>query len=347
MGFNNPNMPWWELEAALSDRTWQQRGKDGRTPASPAWNAGGDGPAWSRKRQPYEAPDGDVTKPLLRPDSPAVPYAELHCHTNFSFLDGASHPEQLAEEAVRLGLEALAITDHDGMYGVVRFAEAARAVGLPTIFGAELTLDLPHRSQAGNPDPEGRHLVVLARDPAGYASLCRVISRAHLDGGEKGLPRVGLSQLAAAAAGHWLVLTGCRKGAVPAALAADGPTAAARQLADLAVAFGTRNVAVELWDHGDPLDSARNDALVQLAHRAGVDVVATNNVHYDTPARRPLATALAAVRARRSLDELDGWLPAGAGAHLRSGAEQQRRFARYPGVVERAAELGRSCAVAL
>ncbi len=141
MGFNNPNMPWWELEAALSDRPAPGRGKDGRAPGSPAWNAGGDGPAWSRKRQPYLPPtEADLTKPLLRPDSPAVPYAELHCHTNFSFLDGASHPEQLAEEAARLGLEALAVTDHDGLYGVVRFAEAARAVGLPTVFGAEITL---------------------------------------------------------------------------------------------------------------------------------------------------------------------------------------------------------------
>ncbi len=67
-------------------------------------------------------------------------YAELHCHSNFSFLDGASHPEELAEEAARLGMAGLAITDHDGFYGVVRFAEAARVVDLPTVFGAELTL---------------------------------------------------------------------------------------------------------------------------------------------------------------------------------------------------------------
>src|ERR1700687_3722501 len=67
-------------------------------------------------------------------------YAELHCHSNFSCLDGASHPEELAEEAARLGLAALAITDHDGFYGVVRFAEAARPLALPTVFGAELTL---------------------------------------------------------------------------------------------------------------------------------------------------------------------------------------------------------------
>src|SRR5437667_8126023 len=101
-------------------------------------------------------------------------YAELHCHSNFSFLDGASHPEELVEEAARLGLEALAVTDHDGMYGVVRFAEAAAAVGLPTVFGAELTLDL-RRAQPGAADPEGRHLVALARDPEGYARLCRAI----------------------------------------------------------------------------------------------------------------------------------------------------------------------------
>jgi error-prone DNA polymerase len=329
VGFNNPNMPWSELERRLSDRR--------PAPAPQPFDTA----AWSRHRQPYEPP------PIVRRTG-SVPHAELHCHTNFSFLDGASHPEELVEEAARLGLEALAVTDHDGMYGVVRFAEAAAAVGMPTVFGAELTLDLPRRSQAGAADPEGRHLVVLARDPSGYADLCRVISQAQMGGGEKGLPRTSLSALAQASAGagggHWLVLTGCRKGTVPLALVERGPAAAARELADLVAAFGRDNVVVELWDHGDPLDSARNDALVQLAARAGVEVVATNNVHYASSARRPLATALAAVRARRSLDELDGWLPAAAGAHLRSGAEQARRFARFPGVVERAAELGRACA---
>ncbi|HUA95706.1 MAG TPA: PHP domain-containing protein, partial [Acidimicrobiales bacterium] len=99
-------------------------------------------------------------------------YAELHCHSNFSFLDGVSHPEDLVAEAVRLGLTALALTDHGGLYGVVRFGEAARAVGLATIFGAELSLD-PSGARTGVPDPGGSHLVVLARDPAGYARLSR------------------------------------------------------------------------------------------------------------------------------------------------------------------------------
>jgi error-prone DNA polymerase len=272
---------------------------------------------------------------------PGVRYAELHCHSNFSFLDGASHPEELVAEAARLGLEALALTDHEGMYGVVRFAEAARSIGLPTVFGAELSLAevAVDRPRAGTADPPGEHLVVLARDPAGYARLCRAISEAQM-AGAKGAPRHDLSRLAELHGGHWLVLTGCRKGAVPRALERHGPAAAAAQLDRLVAAFGRDNLAVEVGDHGDPLDSARNDALVRLAAAADLEVVATTNVHYAVPGRRRLATALAAVRARRSLDELDGWLPAAATAHLRSGAEQAARLARYPGVVERAAELG-------
>ena len=131
-----------------------------------------------------------------------TPYAELHCHSNFSFLDGASHPEQLVAEAVRLGLDALALTDHDGLYGVVRFAEAARVAGLRAAFGAELTLSSQVPSgtaksrsakvtdRTGVPDPHGEHLAVIARDPEGYARLSRAIAEAHLAGKEKGRPLI-------------------------------------------------------------------------------------------------------------------------------------------------------------
>jgi error-prone DNA polymerase len=269
-------------------------------------------------------------------------YAELHCHSNFSFLDGASHPEELAEEAARLGLSALALTDHDGFYGIVRFAETARPLGLPTVFGAELTLGA-HDPPNGMADPPGEHLVVLAEGTQGYARLARAISEAQL-AGQKGAPRASLAQLAETHDGRWYVLTGCRKGTVPAALVRDGPAAAERALQELIEAFGRDRVLIELWDHGDPLDRHRNDALAGLAMRRGIEVIATNNVHYATPARRPLANALAAVRARRSLDEIDGWLPAAAFAHLRSAGEQLRRFARWPGAVERTVEIAQQCA---
>ena len=330
MSFHNPKMSWSELEHTLS-------GKNYVVDPLATDADGGDSPAWSRKRQPYQAPS------LVRREK-TTPYAELHCHTNFSFLDGASHPEELAEEAARLGLDGLAVTDHDGFYGVVRFSQAARELGMPTIFGSELSLDLS-KPQNGEPDPEGRHLLALAHGHEGYARLARVISRAQLAGGEKGKPAYGdLEDIAAELKDHVLVLTGCRKGSVPMALAKDGVAAAAYELDRLIRLFGRPNVAVELTAHGDPYDDDRNDALFQLAESRGLEVVAANNVHYANPARRRLATALAAVRARRSLDDIDGWLPAAGTAHLRSGEEMARRFAAYPGAVEAAAMFGEDLA---
>jgi error-prone DNA polymerase len=322
VGFQNPAVPWSEIERRLSDRRPKYR-----NPGFPG--DGGDSPAWSRKREPYQAP-------TLAPPASVVPWAELHCHSNFSFLDGASHPEELVEEAVRLGLEALAITDTDGLYGVVRFAEAARQHGLATVFGSVLTCDVGRVAPASIP--------VLARDPQGYARLASVISDGQL-AGKKGAPELTFDTLAQAeACNHWLVLTGTAKGWLAQVLTAEGPRAAAQVLARMVEGFGRANVAVELWDHGDPLDSTRNDALARLAVDAGVVVVATNDVRYHIPARRRLATAMAAVGMQASLDEADRRLPAGGFAHLRSGAEQVRRFARYPGAVEAAVELARACA---
>ncbi len=273
-------------------------------------------------------------------------YAELHCHSSFSFLDGASHPEDLVRQAARLGLAALAITDHGGLYGAVRFASAARDVGMKAAYGAELTLE-PAGARTGVPDPEGAHLVVIARDLTGYASLSRTISEARLAGSSKDQTACSLDALSDRHGGHWLVLTGCRKGLVPASLTGEGPRAARRSLSVLIEAFGRENIAVEIWDHGDPIDTPRNDELAALAVGEGVDLVATNNVHYATPSGHLLAGALAAARARRSLDELDPWLCPSPTASLRSAHEQERRFARWPGAVRRAAELGKGCAVDL
>ncbi len=264
-------------------------------------------------------------------------YAELHAHSGFSFLDGASDPEELVVEAARLGLSGLALCDHHGLYGVVRFSEAARALGLASVFGSEVTLEASD-DRVGVSDPSGEHLVLLVRSPAGYAALSRMLALAHLERGEKGAPRFTLGQVADAAS-EWLVLTGCRKGPLTRALMDEGPRAARRALARLVERFGRENVAVEIWDHGAPDDVARNDVLAELAVTAGVDVVATNNVHYATPREFPRANVLSAIRARQSLEEMEGWLCASPLAHLRSDAEQRRRFARWPGVVDRAGEL--------
>ncbi|BBZ84793.1 error-prone DNA polymerase [Mycobacteroides abscessus] len=271
-----------------------------------------------------------------------MPYAELHAHSAFSFLDGASLPEEMAQEAARLGLKALAITDHNGFYGVVRFAEAAKELGLPTVFGAELSL-----GGQGNTE-ESVHLLVLARGQEGYRRLSRQMSAAHLSGGtpkdRKGKPRFDLDVLTEAAGGHWHILTGCRKGQVRRALASGGPAAAERALADLVDRFGADRVSIELSRHGHPDEDERNAHLAALASRFGVGVIATTAAHFATPQRRRLAMAMAAVRARKSLDDVAGWLDPVGGAHLRSGDEMARLFSHCPEVVTAAAELGEACA---
>jgi len=309
----------------------------GPSPESPA--DGGDSPAWSRKRGDY--------RPVQRPQrsGTSVPYAELHVHSAYSFLDGASTPEELVEEAVRLDLRAIALTDHDGLYGVVRFAEAAKELDMATVFGAELSLSNTARTE--RPDPPGPHLLVLARGPEGYRRLSRELARAHLAGGEKGVLSYDLDTLTEAAGGHWHILTGCRKGHVRQALSTGGSDAAATALADLVDRFGSNRVSVELTRHGHPHDDETNAALAALAPRFGVGVIASTAAHFAQPSRGRLAMAMGAIRARNSLDEAQGWLAPLGGAHLRSGDEMARLFVQHPDAVTAAAELGEQCAFEL
>ncbi|MBH0120738.1 PHP domain-containing protein, partial [Rhodococcus sp. CX] len=285
MGWSNGPPTWAELERVLS-------GRPRRDPEFPG--DGSDSPAWSRTRPEYEAR-------VRRPDGPVVPYAELHAHSAFSFLDGASTPEELVEEAARLGLEALALTDHDGLYGVVRFAEAARELKVPTVFGAELGLD-------------DAHLLVLARGREGYRRLSRQIAAAHLAGGTKGAPWYDLDALSDAAGGHWQILTGCRRGHVRQALETGGPDAATAALRELIDRFGADRVTVELTRHGLPDDDERNAALAALAEAHGLTCIASTAAHFADPSRRRLAMAMAAVHDRQSLDDAAGRLaPTGGG----------------------------------
>ena len=344
MGFDNPPVPWKELERKLS----------GDSPPGD----GGDSPAWGRHREGYLRPSDleDLRGDDKAGSSVRVPYAELHCHSNFSFLDGASHPEELVEEAARLGLDVIALTDHDGMYGVVRFAEAARELGVRTVFGTELSFGLS-APQNGVADPEGEHLLLLARREEGYASLCRAITRGQMAGhdrdvpvekrAEKGRPIYDLKIVADEVRGKCVVLTGCRKGAVRKALLADGVEAATEKLRELVDLFGHENVFVELTDNGLPTDSTHNDMLVKIAEKLELPTIATTAAHYATPDRGRIAAALAAIRARRSLDDMEGWLPAAGMAYLRSGDEMEEIFKRYPGAVRRAALLGMECAFEL
>ncbi|BBY22514.1 error-prone DNA polymerase [Mycobacterium stomatepiae] len=335
MGWFNGPPSWAEMERVLDGKP--------RHAGAPALSGPAEEAPFSHKRPAYRPPEGGRTT------RSAVAYAELHAHSAYSFLDGASTPEELVEEAARLDLRALALTDHNGLYGAVRFAEAAAELDVRTVFGAELSLGTQARTE--QPDPAGPHLLVLARGPEGYRRLSRQLAAAHLAGGEKGKLRFDIDTLTEAAGGHWHILTGCRKGHVRQALSEGGPDAAERALADLVDRFGAHRVCVELTHHGQPLDDERNAALAGIAARFGVGVVATTGAHFAHPSRSRLAMAMGAIRARKSLESAAGWLAPLGGSHLRSGEEMARLFAQVPfggpNAVTAAAELGEQCAFGL
>ena len=240
-------------------------------------------------------------------------YVELHCHSSYSFLDGASLPEELAARAAELGYPALALTDHDGVYGSLEFAHAAKDLGVRPITGAEVTL-------AG-----GSHVTLLVETSRGYANLCRILTEAHA-----GTRTVGREdrELLAPSVGQRFVEEHsdgliCLSGCARTGLAVRDPNAAAR----LGRAFGRERFLVELQRPYERGDARRNAALRDLAERLGVETVATGNVHAHASRRTLLQDTLVAIRCRTSLDGCEQERRGNRESILRAPAEAAERFA--------------------
>ena len=240
-------------------------------------------------------------------------YVELHCHSAYSFLDGASHPEELVARAAELGYPALALTDHDGVYGSLEFAHAAKHAGVRPITGAEVTV-------AG-----GAHLTLLVESSRGYANLCRILTAAHAGTRPEGKehrvllePEVPLETVAELNEGL-VCLSGCARDG----LALRDPHGTAR----LAAAFGRERFLVELQRPYERGDARRHTALRHLAEHLGVETVATGNVHAHSSRRTLLQDALVAIRCRTSLDGCERERRGNREAVLRPPAEMVERFA--------------------
>ncbi len=259
-------------------------------------------------------------------------YVELHCHSAFSFLDGASHPVELAPVAAELGYEALALTDHDGVYGAMELAQAAAPLGLRAIVGAELTTD------------DGFHLTLLCEDASGYRNLCRLLTRAH-EGTRPAPnrnplpPRASLADVERHAEGI-VCLSGCaRDGALAGRIAREQHTEAAAVGRRLVRAFGPDRFRVELQRPFARLDRRRNRLLAQLAERLGVPTVATGNVHTHLRSRTPLQDAFVAVRHRMTLDESEPRRRGNSSHALAAPAAMAERFRDHPEAVHESGRL--------
>ena len=257
-------------------------------------------------------------------------YVELHCHSAFSFLDGASLPEQLALTASQLGYPALALTDHNGLYGSMAFAQEAKQLGIQAITGAELTL------------LDGSHVTILAETPEGYANLCRLITEAHLGREDRRDPRLDFASLEARHAGL-IVLSGCRNGLLPQVLRRDGPAAVRRVAERCRAVFGKDNFVVELQRNYVRGDLALTRALKALADDAQLGVVASGNVHYHARPRHRLHDVLAAIRHRTTLDGSHDVRHANSEFFLRPHEEVEALFRDCPNAVANTLALAERC----
>ncbi len=247
-------------------------------------------------------------------------YAELHAHSAYSFLDGASLPEELVITALELGYGAFALTDHNSVSGSMEFAQSAKALGLHALHGAELDLD------------DGRHLTLLVRDATGWANLCRLLTRAHAEtrtgGGPLATPMISLTDVLDHTEGL-VCLSGCHERGVH-----DEPT-----LRRLREGFGGECLRVELQRPYLPGDRARNRRLEWLARRLELSCVTTGNVHAHTRARAPLQDAFVALRLHSTLDASEPDRRGNFSHVLATPAAMAARFPEYPEAIAETARL--------
>lgn len=260
----------------------------------------------------------------------AAEYVELHCHSYFSLLDGASSPEALVERAIALGYRALALTDHNGLYGAIRFWQAATERSIKPIIGAELVL------------ADGQHLTLLAETQAGYANLSRLISQGQL-AGQKKQPRLALADIDRHREGL-ICLSGCRQGAISTALLARDDKAAWAAASRLKEIFG-QQLWIEMQRHYLPDDHRLIREQMDIAQRLGVGVVATNNVHYARRAGQRIHDVLSCIRQHINLPQalMQGLLHPNSERHLKSAQEMYSLFRELPQALSASLGIAERC----
>lgn len=254
-------------------------------------------------------------------------FVHLHVHGPFSFLDGGSSMEELLKQAAGFEMPALALTDHNCLSGAVRFQKSAQAAGIKAIQGVEITLE------------NGRHLTLLARNPRGYASLCRLVSKAHLDR-PRGEPRADLAALSALE--EVIVLSGCRRGEL-AALILQGQYREAVKVAKGYKDLWGENFYIELQDNLLPGNRFLNRSLLELARSLGIRPVATNNAHYASRQDFVLHDILTCIRTLSRVEDIHPARPLNGESHLKSPREMERLFSFCPEAIENTLRIAEIC----
>ena len=262
-----------------------------------------------------------------------MPYAELHCHSYYSFHDGASSLEELMLRAKELGYHSFAVTDHDNLCGAMRFAQLARSLEMHVITGAEITLE------------GGYHLTLLAKDREGYKNLCRLITAAHATG-ERNDPALPVNLIAEHASGL-IALSGCPKGELAQLVSGSHLVKAKNLVKQYLEWFGVDNYYIELQQNLAHGDTARNIALLKLAQETGAKVAATGNVHYHIRERHRLQDCLVAVKNCKSLEETHRERRPNSEYFMHPKTELESFFHDCPEALENTVKIAERCTLDL
>jgi len=256
-------------------------------------------------------------------------YAELHCHSYYSFHDGASSLEELMVRAGELGYRALAVTDHDNLCGAMCFAQLAASLEVKGIIGAEITLE------------DDFHLTLLAEDRKGYSNLSRLITAAHASG-ERNDPQLSQDLLSAHSEGL-IALSGCTRGELAQLVMQERISEARDLIRRYRDWFGPENYFIELQNNLVYGDSERNKILVELARETGAGLVATGNVHYHIRERRQLQDCLVAIKNCKSLEETHRERRSNSEFYLRSREELEELFRECPEALKNTVRIAERC----
>jgi len=257
------------------------------------------------------------------------PYVELHTHSYFSLLDGTSSPRSLVEQAHQQGMSALALTDHDNLYGAVQLSQVAKSLNIKAIHGAEMTLE------------DGSHLTLLVRNQQGWENLCYLVTIAQ-NNAPKGQGSLPIAELMGNANGL-ICLTGCRNGVIPKAIRANNWNKANVAMLDYLEAFGLENTWIELQHHRLAGDTKLNDALVQFAKQHNVGYVATSNVHYVHREQSRLQDILVCIQHNTPLDDAIPYLRPNSEYYFKSEISLNPLYKDYPDALENTCVVADLC----
>ena len=260
-------------------------------------------------------------------------FTHLHVHSNFSFLDAGSSIKTLVDRAKELGYASLAITDHNGLYGAVRFYKYALESGIKPIIGAEMRTE------------DGHHLILLAKSINGYSNLCKIVTRAHLSH-EKGKAAASLDVISEYK-DDLFCLSGCRNGLLPSLLREGSPDAAEQAAMRYIEIFGKENFFIEMQNHFLPGDRLLCSQLYSIAGKLGLEVVATNNCHYAAKEDFKVQDVLACVQSITKLDERDPIRKQNAEYYLKSQKAMEKIFVKYPEAIRNTSAIADACDIDL